>query len=396
MQAMRRDALTPSPWLAHDQVLLGLVLVLTAAGIVMMGSASMDFAAETKEGNAFYFLTFHTAYVALGLLVMWCMTRVPLAMWNRAGPALLVAGLLLLVLVLIPGIGRVRNGATRWMGIGPLNLQPSEVMKFCFVIFFAGHIQRHSREIAEKLGGLIVPAGVLMLIAVLLLSEPDFGATVVIAGTAVVMLFIAGAHLFPFVILLGLAVGAGALLAIFSPYRMARLVTYLDPWQEQFGGGYQLVQALIAFGRGQVMGVGLGNSVQKLFYLPEAHTDFVFAIIAEELGLIGCVMFIALFSALVGRILWIARAAAARQQVFAAQVCLGVALVVAGQVFINIGVNAGLLPTKGLTLPFLSYGGSSLVMLFAMMGLVLRAESEVRSGTTALAAPWQGWRVRNA
>jgi cell division protein FtsW len=192
-------------------------------------------------------------------------------------------------------------------------------------------------------------------------------------AAAVVMLFIAGAHLFPFVILLGLAVSAGALLAIFSPYRMARLVTYLDPWQEQFGGGYQLVQALIAFGRGQVMGVGLGNSVQKLFYLPEAHTDFVFAIIAEELGLIGCVMFIALFSALVGRILWIARAAAARQQVFAAQVCLGVALVVAGQVFINIGVNAGLLPTKGLTLPFLSYGGSATLVLLLAFGLVQSA-----------------------
>ena len=236
----------------------------------------------------------------------------------------------------------------------------------------------------------------LLFTAALLLAEPDFGATVVIGGTAVVMLFMAGARLLPFGLLLGFTLAGGAGLAIISPYRMKRLVTYLDPWQEQFGNGYQLVQALIAFGRGEVTGVGLGNSVQKLFYLPEAHTDFVFAIIAEELGLVGGVAFIGLFSALVWRILRVARAAAARQQVFAAQVCLGIALVVAGQVFINIGVNAGLLPTKGLTLPFLSYGGSSLVVLFAMMGLVLRAESEVREGSTALAMPWQGWRVRNA
>ena len=394
MQALRRDSAAPEPWLAQDHVLLGLVLVLTAAGIVMMGSASMDFAAE-KNNNPFYFLIYHTGYVSLGLLVMGVATRIPLAFWSRTGPVLLVAGLLLLVLVLIPGIGRERNGATRWMGVGPLNFQPSEVMKFCFVVYLAGVIQRRSREITETLGGIMAPASVLLLVAALLLAEPDFGATVVIGGTAVAMLFIAGARLLPFGVLFGLAVGSVAALAIFSPYRMKRLATYLDPWQEQFGGGYQLVQALIAFGRGEVTGVGLGNSVQKLFYLPEAHTDFVFAIIAEELGLIGGVLFIALFSALVGRILWIARAAAARQQLFAAHLCLGVALVVAGQVFINIGVNAGLLPTKGLTLPFLSYGGSSLVVLFGMMGLVLRAESEVRNGTSALVAPWQGWRVRN-
>ncbi len=395
MQALRRDTAAPAPWLAQDHVLMGLVLVLTAAGIVMMGSASMDFAAEEKNNNPFYFLVHHTGYVSLGLLIMGVATRIPLVFWSRMGGVLLVAGVLLLVLVLIPGIGRERNGATRWMGIGSLNLQPSEVMKFCFVVYLAGYIQRRSREITETLGGMVTPASILLLVAALLLAEPDFGATVVIGGTAVVMLFIAGARLLPFAVLFGLAVGSVAALAIFSPYRMKRLVTYLDPWQEQFGGGYQLVQALIAFGRGEVTGVGLGNSVQKLFYLPEAHTDFVFAIIAEELGLIGGVFFIALFSALVGRILWIARAAAARQQLFAAQLCLGVALVVAGQVFINIGVNAGLLPTKGLTLPFLSYGGSSLVVLFAMMGLVLRAESEVRNGTSALVAPWQGWRVRN-
>ncbi len=395
MQATRRDSAPPAPWLELDEMLLGLIVALTAAGIVMMSSASMDFAAE-KYGDPFYHLIRHGIYVSAGLAVMAITARVPLAVWSRASQPLLVAGLLLLILVLIPGIGRERNGATRWIGFSALNLQPSEVMKLCFVVYLASYIQRRPRDIADKLSGMAAPTIILLLTAVLLLSEPDFGATVVIAGTAVAMLFVAGARLLPFGLLLVFALTAVAGLARFSPYRMRRLVTYLDPWKEQFGDGYQLVQALIAFGRGEVTGVGLGNSVQKLFYLPEAHTDFVFAIIAEELGLLGGVFFIALFSALVGRILWIGRAAAARQQVFAAQICLGVALMVAGQVFINIGVNAGLLPTKGLTLPFLSYGGSSLLILFAMMGLVLRAESEVRNGSSAFAAPWQGWRVRNA
>ena len=224
MQALRRDSAAPEPWLAQDHVLLGLVLVLTAAGIVMMGSASMDFSAE-KNNNPFYFLIYHTGYVSLGLLIMGVATRIPLAFWSRTGPVLLVAGLLLLVLVLIPGIGRERNGATRWMGVGPLNFQPSEVMKFCFVVYLAGFIQRRSREITETLGGIMAPASVLLLVAALLLAEPDFGATVVIGGTAVAMLFIAGARLLPFGVLFGRAVGSIAALASFSPYRMKRLAT---------------------------------------------------------------------------------------------------------------------------------------------------------------------------
>lgn len=395
MQAMRFGGDVSQPRLALDEITLGLVVVLSACGVVMMGSASMDFAAE-KFGNAFYHLIRHGIYLAMGLAVMAITVRIPLTLWNRAGPALLAAGILLLLLVLVPGIGRKINGATRWIGLPFFNVQPSELAKLFFVIYLAGYIQRRQREISGTLGGMLKPICLLCLAAAFLLAEPDFGATVVIGGTVVGMLFVAGARLFPFGVLLALAGSGVASLAVFSPYRLKRLVTFLDPWQDQFASGYQLVQALIAFGRGQVTGVGLGNSVQKLFYLPEAHTDFVFAIIAEELGLIGGVFFIGLFSALVGRILWIARAAAARQQIFAAYVCLGIALVIAGQVFINIGVNAGLLPTKGLTLPFLSYGGSSLLILFAMMGLVLRAEYELRTGNSGSAPPWLGWRVRNA
>jgi cell division protein FtsW len=395
MQALRLATDANQPRLALDEIMLGLVLVLSACGVVMMGSASMDFAAE-KFGNAFYHLIRHSIYLAMGLVVMAITVRIPLTLWNRAGPALLAAGILLLLLVLVPGIGRKINGATRWIGFSFFNVQPSELVKLCFVIYLAGYIQRRQREISGTLGGMLKPIGLLCLAAAFLLAEPDFGATVVIGGTVVGMLFVAGARLLPFGVLLGLVGSGVAALAVFSPYRLKRLVTFLDPWQDQFASGYQLVQALIAFGRGQVTGVGLGNSVQKLFYLPEAHTDFVFAIIAEELGLIGGVFFIGLFSALVGRILWIGRAAAARQQIFAANVCLGIALIIAGQVFINIGVNAGLLPTKGLTLPFLSYGGSSLLILFAMMGLVLRVEYELRTGNSGSAPPWLGWRVRNA
>jgi len=299
----------------------------------------------------------------------------------------------ILALLLVPGIGREVNGATRWIGFGPVNLQPSELMKLFFVVYLAGYMTRRQRELQNSWSGMLRPLGLLGAVVGLLLLEPDFGAAVVIAGASMAMLFLGGARLLPFVVLMALALVGAGVMAVWSPYRLQRLITFLDPWSDQFSSGYQLTQALIAFGRGEVLGVGLGNSVQKLFYLPEAHTDFVFAIIAEELGLLGCVAFIALFAALIARILWIGRNAAQRQQLFSAHVCFGVALLLAAQVFINIGVNAGLLPTKGLTLPFLSYGGSSLLILFAMMGLILRIEVELRGAPVAAMAPW---RLRHA
>ncbi|HMV71377.1 MAG TPA: putative lipid II flippase FtsW, partial [Pseudomonadales bacterium] len=300
-----------------------------------------------------------------------------------------------LALVLVPGIGREVNGATRWIAVGPLNLQPSELMKLFFIVYLAGYMTRRQHELQSRWSGMFKPLGLLGVVVLLLLLEPDFGAAVVISGTAMAMLFLGGVRLLQFGVLLLPALGGAAVVAVLSPYRVQRLITFLDPWSEQFGGGYQLTQALIAFGRGEVFGVGLGNSVQKLFYLPEAHTDFVFAIIAEELGLIGCMVLIALFAALVARIMRIGSEAARRQQPFQAYVCFGIALLVAAQVFINIGVNAGLLPTKGLTLPFLSYGGSSLLILFAMMGLVLRIERELRIAPVAAPAP-SPWRLRHA
>ncbi len=375
-----------------DHVMLALIAGLSAAGFVMMGSASMDYAAE-QYGNPFYHIIRHGIYLLLGAGSLYVTLQLPVKVWENAGPALLVAGMAILALLLVPGIGREVNGATRWIGFGPVNLQPSELMKLFFVVYLAGYMTRRQRELQNSWSGMLRPLGLLGAVVGLLLLEPDFGAAVVIAGASMAMLFLGGARLLPFVVLMALALVGAGVMAVWSPYRLQRLITFLDPWSDQFSSGYQLTQALIAFGRGEVLGVGLGNSVQKLFYLPEAHTDFVFAIIAEELGLLGCVAFIALFAALIARILWIGRNAVQRQQLFSAHVCFGVALLLAAQVFINIGVNAGLLPTKGLTLPFLSYGGSSLLILFAMMGLILRIEVELRGAPVAATAPW---RLRHA
>lgn len=391
MTALKLEQGVPQWRLPYDQVLLCLVAVLSAAGFVMMGSASMDYASE-QFGDPFFHIYRHGVYLLLGMTLMALVLRIPLQLWEIAAPLLLVFGMALLALLLVPGIGRKVNGATRWIALGPLNLQPSEFMKLFFIVYLASYMTRRSKELGSTWLGMLKPLGVLGLVMLLLLLEPDFGAAVVISGAALGMLFVGGARLAPFILILAVGMVGVAATAVLSPYRLQRLITFLDPWSDQFDSGYQLTQALIAFGRGELFGVGLGNSVQKLFYLPEAHTDFVFAIIAEELGLIGGVIFIALFSALIARILWIGRSAARKQQNFSAFICCGIALLVAGQVFINIGVNAGLLPTKGLTLPFLSYGGSSMLALFAMMGVVARIEYELRIGPgTALA----GWRLRH-
>ncbi|HNC69030.1 MAG TPA: putative lipid II flippase FtsW [Pseudomonadales bacterium] len=394
MQSTQTEAVLIRRAGSLDSQLLVLVVALSAAGFVMMGSASMDYAAE-QYGDPFYHIVRHAIYLVLGTGALWLTLQLPVRLWEHAGSWLLVAGMAVLALVLVPGIGREVNGATRWIAVGPLNLQPSELMKLFFIVYLAGYMTRRQHELQSRWSGMFKPLGLLGVVVLLLLLEPDFGAAVVISGTAMAMLFLGGVRLLQFGVLLLPALGGAAVVAVLSPYRVQRLITFLDPWSEQFGGGYQLTQALIAFGRGEVFGVGLGNSVQKLFYLPEAHTDFVFAIIAEELGLIGCMVLIALFAALVARIMRIGSEAARRQQPFQAYVCFGIALLVAAQVFINIGVNAGLLPTKGLTLPFLSYGGSSLLILFAMMGLVLRIERELRIAPVAAPAP-SPWRLRHA
>lgn len=362
----------------YDHWLLLSVVALISLGVVMVASASVSIAA-VNYGDPLFFIKRHLFYLALGLVAVVLVAGFPSHLWYRLAPLLLLGALALLVVVLIPGIGREVNGARRWLVIGPFTLQASEVAKFAMLVFMARYLHRHHVQLRQQPAAVLVPLSILVLTGLLLLAEPDFGSAVVIGATVMGMLFIAGAQLWLFVLLLAAAGVLVAILAIASPYRVQRLITFVDPWADQFDSGYQLTQSLIAFGRGEWFGVGLGNSVQKLFYLPEAHTDFVFAIYAEEFGLMGVLLLTALFGFMVVRIVRIARIAARRQWWYGAYLAFGVAILMAGQAFINIGVTSGLLPTKGLTLPFISYGGSSLLASCTLVAAVLRVGMELEN-----------------
>ncbi len=359
------------PMLAGALGLLGL-------GLVMITSASSEVAA-VQSGNALYHMIRHLIYIVIGLGACIATMMVPIATWQRMGFMMLVGAFGLLVMVLLPGIGREVNGSMRWIGFSFFNVQPSEIAKVFVVIYLAGYLVRRQKEVRESWMGFFKPFIVLLPMAGLLLMEPDFGATVVMMGAAAAMLFLGGVGLLRFGLMVLLAVVAVVVLIKAQPYRMARLTTFTDPWADQFGSGYQLTQALIAFGRGEWLGVGLGNSVQKQFYLPEAHTDFVFSVLAEELGAVGSLATVALFVFVSMRAMYIGLWAEKAKQFFAAYMAYGLAFLWIGQFLINIGVNVGLLPTKGLTLPFLSYGGSSLVICCACLGLLLRIEWESRT-----------------
>jgi len=362
-----------------DFPLLAGCLALLGLGLVMITSASSE-VASANAGTPFYYMVRHLIYLAIGSVACLATLLVPMALWQRLGWWLLATAFVLLLAVLVPGIGREVNGSMRWIGFGMFNIQPSEIAKVFVVLYLAGYLVRRQQEVRESWGGFFKPFVVLLPMALLLLMEPDFGATVVLMGAAAAMLFLGGVGLFRFGLLVALAGLAVFVLVQAQPYRMARLTTFTDPWADQFGSGYQLTQALIAFGRGEWLGVGLGNSIQKQFYLPEAHTDFVFAVLAEELGMVGALLTVALFVFVSVRALYIGLWAERAKQFFSAYVAFGLAVLWIGQFLINIGVNIGLLPTKGLTLPFLSYGGSSLVICCVSLGLLLRIEWERRNG----------------
>ncbi|WP_165671704.1 putative lipid II flippase FtsW [Metapseudomonas otitidis] len=361
-----------------DFPLLAGCLALLGLGLVMVTSASSE-VASVLSGNPLYHSIRHLIYLTIGGAACLVTLQVPMAFWQRHGARLMLLAFVLLIMVLLPGIGREVNGAKRWIGFGLFNLQPSELAKLFTVMFIAGYLVRRQDEVRSKLTGFIKPMLVLGPMAVLLLAEPDFGATVVLVGSCIAMLFLGGINLVRFIPLVVAVLGAGVLVMTSQSYRMQRLTNFIDPWADQYGAGYQLSQALIAFGRGEWFGVGLGNSIQKQFYLPEAHTDFVFAVLAEELGMVGALATVALFVFVSVRALYIGLWAEKARQYFSAYVAYGLAFQWIGQVLINIGVNVGLLPTKGLTLPFLSYGGSSLVICCVCMGLLLRIEWERRT-----------------
>jgi cell division protein FtsW len=373
----------PSPLISGrgidvDFPMLAGCLALLGLGLVMIASASSEVAAA-QSGNTLAMMIRHLVYLVLGLGACVVTMLIPVATWQRLGWLMLAGAFGLLILVLVPGIGREVNGSMRWIGFGMFNVQPSEIAKVFVVIFLAGYLIRRQQEVRESWMGFFKPFIVLLPMAGLLLMEPDFGATVVMMGAAAAMLFLGGVGLFRFTLMVALAFGAVFVLVQAQPYRMARLITFTDPWSDQFGSGYQLTQALIAFGRGEWLGVGLGNSVQKQFYLPEAHTDFVFSVLAEELGVVGSLVTVGLFVFVSLRAMYIGMWAERAKQFFAAYTAYGLAFLWIGQFLINIGVNVGLLPTKGLTLPFLSYGGSSLIICCASLGLLLRIEWESRN-----------------
>jgi cell division protein FtsW len=362
---------------AWDTVTLGLVTALLLIGLVMVTSASMSVAAK-ELGDPFYFLERQFLFGLCGVLVGWAVTRVPVDLWERYSFALLLFGLLLLLLVLIPGLGAKINGARRWMRIGPMNFQVSELAKVLVLTWICSYCVRKRAELEQTFVGLLKPVALLGLAGVLLLWEPDFGATTVLFATGFAVLFAAGARLRYVLSLVSAAAAAFAVLALTSAYRLKRLTGFLHPWDDPFNGGFQLTQSLIAIGRGGWFGVGLGSSIQKLFYLPEAHTDFVFAVLAEELGLVGVIGVIGLFVALVARAIHVSRMASQAGLKFQSYLAFAFGMWVGLQALVNIGVNMGVLPTKGLTLPLLSYGRSSLIVSLGWLGVVLRIYHEVK------------------
>jgi len=356
-----------------DWVLLFAAVALLGIGLVMVASASLHRISDAP----FYYMNRHLFAILLGLAGGFLLFQVPVAQWERAGALLYFVGLLLLVLVLLPGVGREANGATRWIPLGSFNLQSSEFMKLFMVVYVAGYLVRRRLEVAHSVWGFIKPMLLLVIACSLIMVQPDFGTTTVLLATAMGMLFLGGVPVWQFAILIGLAGSVLAGLVMVSPYRLQRVTAFLDPWADVENSGYQLAQALIAFGRGEWFGVGLGNGIQKQFYLPEAHTDFLMAVIGEELGLMGTLTVIGLFALIVWRAFRVGARAERLERRFAAYVAYGLGLWIGMQAFINIGVNVGLLPTKGLTLPLMSYGGNSIIVAILVISMLLRIDYEL-------------------
>jgi cell division protein FtsW len=380
----------PPSLVSGDALLFVLGASLICIGLVAIASASIEYG-DFHFGNPWYHTERHALYLSIGLALGALAYMVPTEFLQRWSPWCLFAAFALLILVLLPGIGHEVNGAQRWLPIGPVSLQPSEFAKFALVLYTAGFLVRQEEAVRYHWQGLAKLIAVLAIVASLLLFEPDFGATVIAVGTVVGMMFLAGARLTYILLMVAAVLMTFAGLIAAAPYRLQRLTAFQDPWADPYGAGFQLIQSLIAFGQGEWLGAGLGNSVQKLFYLPEAHTDFVFSIWAEETGFVGAFVLIALFTALVARILQTGWKASQLDWPFAAYVCFGAALIFSGQAFVNMGASTGLLPTKGLTLPFVSYGGSSLVMNCVLLGIVLRVARQVSASESGDGVTARGW-----
>jgi cell division protein FtsW len=369
----RRVGLLPD----MDWALLLCVLLLLGFGFVMVSSASMSIADRMFDAP-FHFITRHALAMGLALGAGVLVFTVPLAWWEKSGTLLFFVGLLLLVLVLVPGIGRTVNGATRWIPLGPLNIQSSELMKFFAVIYVSGYLVRRQEEVATRLSGFLKPMLLMVVASALIMRQPDFGTTAVLLATVLGLLFLGGVQVTHFAALFSMLATAAVLLVALEPYRLQRVTSFMDPFADPFNTGFQLSQALIAFGRGEWLGVGLGNGIQKQFFLPEAHTDFLMAVVGEEFGLVGTLAVIGAFGFFVWRAVSIGARAERAGWWFASYAAHGFGLGIGLQALINIGVNVGLFPTKGLTLPFMSYGSNSLIVACMAVGLLLRIDLDLR------------------
>ena len=372
-----------------DMRLLLPVLALLSIGLIMVASASFSFA-EHRLGDQLFFFKRHLAYLLIAAGAMAVGFFVSPSVWANYGRLWILLAVFLLIIVLIPGIGREVNGSRRWLAFAGFTLQVSELVKVATVVFLAAHLEKHRDTLSDDWREFFKLIAVIVVLSILLLMEPDFGSAVTLSCTFMALLFLGGSHIRQFSLVFAAGLLAIGALAYTAPYRLERLATYLDPWADPFNAGYQLIQSLIAFGRGEWFGVGLGQSVQKMLYLPEAHTDFVFAIFAEEFGFVGVLCLMSLYVLLILRVLQLGKLAIGRKNWYAAFVLIGFGLLLSGQTFINLGVNAGLLPTKGLTLPFVSYGGSSLLVCCAMIGMMLRFAHEFQSPAAAVRRPRLG------
>ena len=364
----------------YDYNLIWATLLLLGIGLVMVYSSSIDIAAASKSLNYqnYYYLVRQSIYITIGFICGYIALQIPIYFWQKMAPYIFIFGLLLLGLVLVPGIGKEVNGSQRWISLGVANFQPSEFVKLATIIYASDYVLRKSKQMRTLVKGFLPMLGVIVFTGFLLLLEPDFGALVVITMVAMGILFLGGLS---YKIFFGLMVFTPIsiyFLIINSPYRMERIVAFLDPWADPYGKGYQLIHSLIAFGRGEYFGVGLGGSVEKQLYLPEAHTDFILAVIGEEFGLLGVTIVIGLFVYLVLRMFGIAKESIKNKKHFPALMAQGVALWFAFQGIINMGVNVGLFPTKGLTLPLLSFGGSGILLNMIAVAIVLRIDHENR------------------
>jgi cell division protein FtsW len=382
----RLDRLPETDW-----PLLICVLLLLGFGFVMVASSSMSIA-DRGFGDPFHFVLRHGLALGLALATGFLVFLIPANWWEKSGALLFFLGIALLIAVLVPGVGRTVNGATRWIPLGPLNIQSSELMKFFAVIYIAGYLVRRHEEVATRLSGFLKPMILMVLASTLIMAQPDFGTTAVLLATVLGMLFLGGVQVLHFSALFGMVTAAGVALVVLEPYRFQRVTSFLDPFADPFNTGFQLSQALIAFGRGEWLGVGLGNGIQKQFFLPEAHTDFILAVVGEEFGLVGTLAVIAAFVFVVLRAFSIGARAEQAGWCFAAHVANGFGLGIGLQALVNIGVNVGLLPTKGLTLPFMSYGSNSIIVACMAVAMLLRIDTDLRrSEESAVPAGGMKW-----